>query len=124
MWLKEWCVMAKKGTVILIEELLFNYESIEDYIAEHINRKEYRPNRYAFTIYDDLMVTNLIHARNTIQSILNSTEPLPYKVIELHYFKDRPLKEVAETLNCTLKECKNYKAIIIAEIAKHLGLLI
>lgn len=116
--------MAKKGTVILIEELLFNYESIEDYIAEHLNRKEYRPNRYAFTIYDDLMVTNVIHARDTIQSLLNSIETLPYKVIELYYFKNIPLKKVAETLNCTTKECKRYRAIIIAEIAKRLGLLI
>lgn len=116
--------MAKKGTVILIEELLFNYEGIEGYITDHLNRKEYKPNRYAFTIYDDLMVTNLIHARDTIQSILNSTEPLPNKFIELHYFKNRPLNEVAETLDCTIKKCKNYKAIIIAEIAKRLGLLI
>lgn len=116
--------MAKKGTVILIEELLFNYEGLESYITDHLKRKEYKLNRYAFTIYDDLMVTNLRHARDTIQSILNSIEPLPYKIIELHYFKDRQLKEVAETLDCTLKECKNYKAIIIAEIAKHLGLLI
>lgn len=60
MCLKEWCVMAKKGTVILIEESLFNYEGIEEYIAEHLNQKEYKPNRYAFTIYDDLMVTNLM----------------------------------------------------------------
>ncbi|MDN5373233.1 MAG: hypothetical protein PWR19_2280 [Carnobacterium sp.] len=116
--------MAKKGTVILIEELLFNYEGIEGYITDHLNRKEYRPNRYAFTIYDDLMITNLRQAKYTIRSILNDIEPLPYKVIELHYLKNRQLKEVAETLDCTLKECKNYKAIIIAEIAKHLGLLI
>lgn len=116
--------MAKKGTVILIEESLFNYEGIEEYIAEHLNQKEYKPNRYAFTIYDDLMVTNLRQAKCTIQSILNNIEPLTYKIIELHYFKNKPLNEVAETLNCTLKECKNYKAIIIAEIAKRLGLLI
>lgn len=51
--------MAKKGTVILIEELLFIYEGIEDDIAEHLKRKQYKPNRYAFTIYDDLMLTNL-----------------------------------------------------------------
>lgn len=114
----------KVGTVALIEQLLFDYESIDEYLTKYVESKRYNKFNYAFTIHDDLMISNLRKAQHTIQHVLNKLEPPAHELIERYYFKQQPMKEVAPAINKTARECNQIKKLIIEQVANTLGLLI
>lgn len=114
----------KAGTVALIEQLLFDYETTDEYIINYLEGKRYDENKYAVTIHDDLMISNIRKAQRTIRNLLNKLEAPAHELIERYYFKQQPMKEVAPAINKTVRECNQIKKLIIEQVANTLGLLI
>lgn len=112
------------GTKELIEEWLYKYYEIEDYISEHIKSKKYGEINYAFTIYDDLLICNLREIKQAITEVLNKLEPEYYNVIVCFYFNKQSNKDILKSIGYDKKTCDQIRFVTIKYIAKVLGLLI
>lgn len=111
------------GTKALIEEWLYRYYEIDDIIYKHIMSRRYGKNKYAFTIYDDLLICNLRSMQQSIEKVLKKLEPKYYIVISYFYFEKQSYKDILRTIGYDKKTCTQICTIVIKYIAKEIGIL-